>query len=240
VGGVCVLVRADTTCRLLWASPTLSPHVCVRRIGVPYPWQACPRVALLHFVHITRLNARHKLCAAAEDCCAAPFSFRRRALEHRVYTYVSCASCARNMSALPERVCGARACLGLPSMLHRQPHTHASPPPPPFPNQPTPKFIPTHTTRTQQRPRPPHRTHATCHPATHPPAHPPTHPHTPTLPSRPCPYPPRFAHHRTHVAISEDTRTLSRELRSPAALSHVLRWQHQVECIMGGRLYTEH
>lgn len=192
-----VLGRAAATCRLLWALPALpSPYECARRVGAPYPWQACPRVALLRVVHVTRLSACHKRCAAAEGCRTVPLSVRRRALGHRVDTCASRASCAQNMSALSDL---------------------------PYRTSPTPPIHPpTHRTHTQ-RPNPPHRTHATCHHATQPPAHPPTHPHPSALPSRPCPYPHRLPHHRTRDAMSEGRRLSIRELRSPAASSRVLR-----------------
>ena len=157
----------------------------------------------------------------------------------RIYLRILRVVCSKHECAARTRVWRARVSRFTVHVASPAPHTRLTTATT-LPKPAHPQIHPhTHHTHTQ-RPRPPHRTHATCHPATHPPAHPPTHPHTPTLPSRPCPYPPRFTHHRTHVAMSEDTQTSSRELRSPAALSHVLRWQHQVECIMGGRRYTQH
>jgi hypothetical protein len=153
-GWVRVLGCPAATCRLVWTLPALpSPYECARRVGAPYPWQACPRVALLRVVHVTRLSACHKRCAAAEECRTVPLSVRRRALGDRVDTCASRASCAQNLSALSDL---------------------------PYRTSPTPPIHPhTHTARTHNAHT--HPTAPTPL-AIAPPSHPPTRPPTLTRP----------------------------------------------------------
>ena len=167
---------ATCICRLICTLTALpSPYECARRVWAPYPWQACPRVALLRVVHITRLNACHKRCVV-EECRTVPLNVRRRALGDRVDTCASRASCAKNLSALSD----------LPYRTSSTPPTH----------------LHTHTARTHTTPAPtpPHPRHLPSrHPVTRPPAHPPSPVRPAIAPSSIPASPPPSPHPRRHV-----------------------------------------